>query len=104
MVAAAEPDTPATEGWEEICDLSGEDDEIRQVISLLQAGFVDQEKWSSVLPWFALRGGLGVVDTALMYKGRMVVPAAGRSATLANLQHAHHGQINIVVRAQYYVW
>ena len=69
--------------WEQICELSGEDDEIRKVISLLGAGVEDREQWLSMSSWFALRGGLVVVDTALLLKGRVVVPAAGRSATLA---------------------
>ena len=51
--------------WEQICELSGEDDEIRKVISLLQDGVEDREQWRCVLPWFASQGDLVVVDTAL---------------------------------------
>ena len=36
--------------------------------------------------------------------GRVVVPAAWRSATLANLHRAHQGQINMMARAQESVW
>ena len=52
------------------------------------------------MPWFATQGGLVVVDTALLFKGRVVVPAAGRSSTLANLHRAHQGQTNMLARAQ----
>ena len=40
--------------WEQICRLLGEDDKIRQVISLLQAGVKDREQRRSLLPWFVL--------------------------------------------------
>ena len=73
-------------------------------ISLLQAGVEDREQWSSVSPWYASRGGLVVVDSALLFKGRVVVPAAGRSATLANLHRAHQGQTNMLARATESVW
>ena len=89
---------------EEICNISGEDYKIRQGISLLQVGIKNREPWAPVLPLFALRGGLVVVDTALLYKGIMVVPASGRSATLANLHPANQGQTKMLARAQESVW
>ena len=42
--------------WKVIYDLSGEDDELRKVVSLLQAGVKDRESWAPVLPWFASHG------------------------------------------------
>ena len=45
-----------------------------------------------------------VVDTTLMFMGRVVVLAAGRSATLANLHRANQGQTNMLARAQEFVW
>ena len=41
-----------------------------------------------------------VVDTALLFEGRVMVSAAGRSATLAKLHRAHWGQTNMLARAQ----
>ena len=46
----------------------------------------------SILLIIASRGGLVVVDTALLYKGRVVVPATGISVTLANLCCVHQDQ------------
>ena len=86
--------------WETICWLLRRDNEIRKVISLLQAWEDDREQWAPMLPCFPLRGGLGIVFTPLLFKGRVAVPATGRSATLANLQRAHQGHTNMLVRAQ----
>ena len=43
-----------------------------------------------------------VVFSPLLFKGRVVVPAAGRSATLVNLHGTHQGQTNMLARSQ--VW
>ena len=67
---------------------------------LLQARVEEREQWRSVSPWFASQGGLVVVDTSLLFRGRVVVPAVGRSATLANLHREHQGQTNMLARAQ----
>ena len=45
-----------------------------------------------------------VVDTALLYKRRVVIPAAGRSLTLANTHAAHQRQTDMLARAQESVW
>ena len=74
------------------------------MISLLQAGVEGREQWHSMSPWFASREGLVVVGTTLLFHGRVVVLAAGRSVTLANLHRAHQGQTNMPARAQESVW
>ena len=86
---------------ETICELLVKDNNIRKLMSLLQARD-DREQWAPLLPWFALRGGLVVVFSPLLFKGRVVVLAAGRSATLVNLHGTHQGQTNMLARAQ--VW
>ena len=45
-----------------------------------------------------------VVDTGLLYEGRVMVLDAGRSATVANMQREHQGQTNMLARAQESVW
>ena len=56
------------------------------------------------MPWFAHRGGLVVVDQALLLERRVVVLATGRPATLTNLHHAHEGLTNMLARAVESVW
>ena len=90
--------------WEEVYGLSGEDAQIRKVISVLNAGIKDWEMCAPELPWFAHRGGLVGLDCALLFKGQVVVSAVGWEAMLAGLHQAHQGQTNMPARAMESVW
>ena len=88
--------------WKALQQAGVEDEEYAALLLALGSGV---EPWPSVLGAYArFREDLSSVDGVVVFKGRVVVPAALRQDVLRSLHSAHQGSTGMGLRAGSSVW
>ena len=92
--------------WQEVRDAVSKDKVMDMLAQQISDGFPPDKKLLrlELREYYQHRQDLSQVDGVPLYKGRVVVPVALRSAVLETLHSAHQGVTGMTLRSQESVW
>ena len=89
----------------EIRTATQQDGELLQIIAFIRNGWPPKSRMlPSLQPYFSARAHLSETDGLVLYKDRIVLPVALRSAILEQIHGGHQGLTRCRARARMSVW